>query len=136
MQGTLLRSFELDSNTAKVLTNAVSLAQKVDVPHGTILWQLLDYAWLPQKKSSPEVRSSLADLLPGTIPQSQSTTDRPSSEHTSSSTVSFSTGNVLPQTYARMLGEDMGGVLSEAIGDNSFQAFGQTSFPHTASTIF
>jgi hypothetical protein len=104
--GTLLRSFELDSGLAAVLTNPVSLAQKVNVPHGAILWQLLDYAWLPQTNSSPEVRSSLADLLPGTVSQ-QSAVPVQSSESTNPPIVQFDTHNVLPPTYARMLGEDM-----------------------------
>ncbi|ETI26971.1 hypothetical protein G647_10070 [Cladophialophora carrionii CBS 160.54] len=105
--GTLLRTFELDPNLATVLTDAVSLAQKVDVPHGAILWQLLDYAWLPQSKSSSEIRSSLADLLPGTASRQSSSPAGPSSEATNAQTIQFEANSGIPPTYARMLGEDM-----------------------------
>jgi hypothetical protein len=105
--GTLLRSFELDSTIATVLTSPESLAQKVDVPHGSVLWQLLDYAWLPQNKSSPEIRSSLADLLPTTEPEHSTMPVRSSSKATHPPMVQFNANSALPPTYARMLGEDM-----------------------------
>ncbi|KAJ9606277.1 hypothetical protein H2200_009238 [Cladophialophora chaetospira] len=105
--GTLLRSFELDASIATVLIDPVSLAQKVDVPHGTILWQLLDYAWMPQTKSSPEIRSSLADLLPGSVPQQSTVPTALSSKTANPASVRFNAANPLPPTYARMLGEDM-----------------------------
>jgi hypothetical protein len=105
--GTLLRSFELDSSIASVLTDAVSLARKVDVPHGTALWQLLDYAWVPQNKTSPEIRNSLADLLPESESQHAAMPVRMASEASSQSMTDFDMNTALPSTYARMLGEDM-----------------------------
>lgn len=111
------------------------MARKVDVPHGSVLWQLLDYAWLPQTKTSPDIRSSLADLLPGTIAQPQRVAGSTTSD-AADSAAPFSASSVLPPTYARMLGGDMGDILSETMGSNNFQAFGQMAFPNTSSAIF
>ncbi len=105
--GTLLRSFEMNASIATVLTSPASLAQKVDVPHGSSLWQLLDYAWLPQNRSSPEIRSSLADLLPGTSPYPSSVPVGALSETTDLSGFQSNAQSMLPPTYARMLGDDM-----------------------------
>lgn len=107
--GTLLSCFELDSNIATVLTSPISLALKVDVPHGTMLWQLLDYAWAPQYKPSSAIRSSLAvaDLLSETEPEEPTIPTQASSDTTHDRMALFDAGNSLPPTYARMLGEDM-----------------------------
>ncbi|KIW45535.1 uncharacterized protein PV06_03919 [Exophiala oligosperma] len=120
--GTLLSSFELDSHIKTVLTDPVSLACKVDVPHGTILWQLLDYAWLPQSKPPSAIRSTLAvaDLLSETVSEEPNIATGASPEITKQPMAFFTSGNSLPPTYARMLGEDMGGILSEAMGDPRF----------------
>jgi hypothetical protein len=106
--GTLLRSFEVETAIAAVLTNPVNLAQRVEVPNGSILWLLLDYAWLPQsdRSSSPEVRNSLASLLPGVVPdRSFGTTTIP--DAVDLSPLPFNPELALPPTYARMLGDDM-----------------------------
>lgn len=106
-KGTLLNSIQLDASVANVLTNPVSLAQKVDVLHGDILWQLLDYAWLPQGKTSSELRASLADLHPDAAGGTSDTPDKMSTGNNPSPATPFITDNNLPATYARMLGDDM-----------------------------
>lgn len=113
---------------ARTLTDPVSLARKAPVPHGSMLWQLLDYAWLPQNRTTPggTTTQTLADLLPeliqepsvSSIPESIDMIDSPES---SAIQLDDNTG-IIPD-YARMLGEDMGGILSQALGDDGMQKF-------------
>ncbi|OAP55002.1 hypothetical protein AYL99_10702 [Fonsecaea erecta] len=126
--GTLLRSFKLDPAVARVLTNPVSLAQKVTVPLGNMLWQLLDYAWLPRNIHPGENKSSVADLLPGTGHLQSNMTETLASNGANPPGGPFNGTGVLPPTYARMLGEDMGDILSEAMGDNRLQGFVRPMF--------
>ncbi|KIW16278.1 hypothetical protein PV08_06329 [Exophiala spinifera] len=107
--GTLLSSFELDASIARVLTDPASLARKVDVPHGTMLWQLLDYAWAPQNKPPSAIRSSLAiaDLLSETAPEEANNPTGSSCDSAYTPIVLFDSRDSLPSSYARMLGEDM-----------------------------
>lgn len=53
----LLRYFKPDIETAKALTSAVSLSQKIAIKDGHVLWQLLDYARVPEM--SPLAHNSI-----------------------------------------------------------------------------
>ncbi|KAH0842316.1 hypothetical protein FOPE_07257 [Fonsecaea pedrosoi] len=135
-KGTLLRSFKLDPEVARVLINPTSLAQKMTVPLGNMLWQLLDYAWLPHNIRPGETRSTLADLLPGTGHLRTNITESLASGSTNLPGDQYNTSGVLPATYARMLGEDMGGILAEAMGDNSLQGFARPTFSNGPPAAF
>lgn len=56
----LLRYFKPDLETAKALTCAVSLAQRVAIKEGSVLWQLLDYARIPEM-------NPMNSLTPGSV---------------------------------------------------------------------
>ncbi|KAK4505483.1 hypothetical protein PRZ48_003446 [Zasmidium cellare] len=60
----VLRYFKPDIETAKALTSAISLSQKVAIKDGHNLWQLLDYALIPE--TNPLTPNSI-DTTPGSL---------------------------------------------------------------------
>lgn len=70
----LLRYFKPDIETAKALTSPVSLAQKVTIKEGSVLWQLLDYARIPEMNPlTPGSIETTPDSRYGGMPQQSNT---------------------------------------------------------------
>ncbi|KIX04368.1 uncharacterized protein Z518_05236 [Rhinocladiella mackenziei CBS 650.93] len=116
----LLQNFNPDANTARALTNPVSLSQKTPIADRTILWELLDYARLVEMNNLYPVLNSVSALPPAEMMQ-EPVIMPPTSNGTNTNPegLRFNDHVTTPNYTLDGLGEDGGSLWSPPRGNGS-----------------
>ena len=102
------------------LTSPVALSQKLRIPNGELMWQLLDYAWLPDPAGNRSVLDNVSSMTDFRSDWAGSEADpiSPPAESIRQIPNPLEHDNPPYNFLHAYLGDDMGGVWEQILGNN------------------